>query len=219
VKPPAQAGLEHPSSGPPVSAEDWRRTFEAIGPASLLVAIEDRMSDALKGRVSPDDILQESFLHAWRDRDSIEWRGLRAFRSWVLTIIDHRIRDTADREAAVKRGGGATIRSVHSDAAGSGPPEPAVTTTPSRVASYREQAELMRDALRVVDEDCREVVRLRLFDRLPIDEIAARLLIGPSAVRHRFRRGVLAYEQELNALLRNSTPRNAALRRADSSST
>jgi DNA-directed RNA polymerase specialized sigma24 family protein len=58
------------------------------------------MSRSLKARLRPEEILQESLLHAWRDRRQAEWRGLRAFRSWLLSIIDNRIRVVAVRESA-----------------------------------------------------------------------------------------------------------------------
>jgi RNA polymerase sigma factor (sigma-70 family) len=189
----------------------WSDLIEAVGPASLLVVIHSRMSESLRQRVSPDDILQEVLLQAWRDRDRVQWKGAQAFRSWLLTLIDHRLADAADYFNAQKRGGpgiGAPagqddMRPPVSDQL----PEAPITTTPSRLASYREQAELMRQAIDAVPEDCREVVRLRLFDEMPSAAVAERLGIGESAVRHRFRRGAAVYREALSRMLTSRATR------------
>jgi len=47
----------------------------------------------------------------------------------------------------------------------------------------------------------RDVVRLRLLEQLPVEEIAQRLQLGASAVRHRFRRGAELYQKYLMAEL------------------
>lgn len=179
----------------------WDQLIEAVGPASLLIVIETRMSAALKHRHTSEDVLQEALLHAWRDRRRCQWRGLRAFRSWLLTIIDNRIRDLAAHESAQKRGGGAhpvPFSVLEPDqSGGSHYAGPIASTTPSRVAAYREQAEAMQTALEGLPDEVREVVRLRLFEQLAIDEIADRLGLGPSAVRHRFRRGAEQFRRKL----------------------
>ena len=59
----------------------------------------------------------------------------------------------------------------------------------------------MEKALRSLPDDVRDVVRLRLFDDLPIGEIATSLGIGESAVRHRFRAGAEMYRARVGVLL------------------
>lgn len=134
------------------------------------------------------------------------WRGLRSFRSWLLTIIDHCIRDAADHHGAQKRGGGRTpvqfsvLRGASSDTArDSVNAGPVQTTTPSRIAVLTEQVAAMQAALEELPEDVREVVRLRLFEQKTMSEIADRLGIGVAAVRHRFRRGAETYHRRLVA--------------------
>lgn len=196
-----------PNLGNPL---EWDRLIEAAGPASLLITIQSRMSASLRQRLTPEDILQEALLHAWRDRAQFEWRGLRSFRAWLLTIIDNRIRDLAAYAGAQKRAAVAEVA----------PPRAADTTesntflagltstTPSRIAIHREQAAAMQAALAELPGDQREVVRLRLFEHLTMEEIADRLKIGLSAARHRFRAGAAEYDARLRAALtsRSSTP-------------
>lgn len=189
------------------SPSAWDSLIEAVGPASLLVVIESRLSPALRRQTTPEDVFQEALLHAWRDRARCEWRGIRSFRSWLLSIIDNRIREAADRLGAEKRGGGrepVVASALSGDTSGGSTADglwPAISTTPSRVAIFREQAAAMQAALSELPEESREVVRLRLFEQLQIEEVAARLSLGESAVRHRFRKGAELYHCRLKAAL------------------
>jgi RNA polymerase sigma-70 factor, ECF subfamily len=203
---PTPRSRDDPSPLPHATAASWSSLVESVGPASLLVVIEGRMSVALKARMTADDVLQESLLQAWRDREKCEWRGIGPFRRWLLTIVDNRLKDIAERESRLKRGGGRAAlpfdRRESDDS--SAPPRyagPVASTTPSRAAMDRETAEIMRESLEAAPEDVREVVRLRLFEELTIEETAERLGIGFSAVRHRFRRGAEAYYRELTRRL------------------
>ncbi|MFN0011574.1 MAG: sigma factor-like helix-turn-helix DNA-binding protein [Phycisphaerales bacterium] len=199
----------------------WAKLVESLGPASLLVVIQARMGPALRGRFTPDDVLQDVLLDAWNRRDSLRWQGTQAFRALLLTLIDHRLADAADHFAALKRGGGgighaggATLngRGARPGPGGAGPGGQGIaTSTPSRAAVYREQAALMAAALEAVPEDCREVVRLRLFEELHAAQIAVRLGLGEAAVRHRFRRGVQAYKRAIDGLISSRARRTLGI--------
>jgi RNA polymerase sigma factor (sigma-70 family) len=206
----------------PLTRDDpgaWEALIERLCPASLLVAIESRLGAFLRTRVTAEDILQEALLHAWRDRTQCEWRGLSAFRGWLLAIIDHRIRDLADRESALKRGGapvahhpthgsdfpesGAIVLTGRARQAGSilSGYEAAGSTTPSRVAIDHERAAAMLAALESIPADLRDVVRMRLFEQRSLEEVAASLGLGIGAVRHRLRKGAEAYERAYSVSL------------------
>ena len=182
--------------------EVWAELIEAVGPASMLVAIDARMSARLRESTSAEDILQETLLVAWSDRRLCGWRGITSFRRWLLTLADHRLKNIAEAQGAQKRGGG--TRPIRLDAGlrrdGSSIPAsivPASSTTPSRVASERELAHAMQSALQALPDDLRDVVRLRLFEGLLLDEIAAQLAISEPSVRRRFRRGAELYREQL----------------------
>ncbi len=84
-------------------SRDWERLIESLGPASLLMAIEGRMSAELRARLSAEDLLQDTLLHLWRDRARIEWRGARAVRTLVLSMADNAFatrRITSSRSSA-----------------------------------------------------------------------------------------------------------------------
>lgn len=192
------------------SPRAWDKLIESVGPASLLLVIESRLSSALRQHTTAEDIFQEALMHAWRDRASCDWRGLKSFRSWLLTIIDHRIGHLAAASATLKRGGairaaplstfGVVLAggSVSRDA---GFPGPICSTTPSRIAIFREQAEAMRQAIAELPSELAETVRLRLFEQFTLAEIAERLGLGLSIVRRRFRQGLERYETALRQAL------------------
>lgn len=199
----------------PESSGDWARAIEAVGPASMLVAIEANLGASLRRKYTAEDVWQETLLHAWRDRARLDWRGPAPFRAWLLEIAWNRIRDLAAWEAAGKRGGQArtdflsALKASRDTTGGSTEDFLAATTTPSRIALYREEAEAMKTALDGLEDDVRDVVRLRLFEELTMEEIAARLDIGVSAVRHRFRRGAASYEKRLSPLRQDLSERRA----------
>lgn len=191
------------------------RQVEEAGPSSLLVVISDRMGALLRRRMTPADVWQEALLNAWRDRDRFQSQGPGSFRRWLLQIIDHRIHDLIDHEGAAKRGAGTDAVSVSREASDAGSsrklPAPFLTsTTPSRIASAREEAELMQTALKELPSDLQEVVRLRLFEDLEMSEIATRLGLGVEGVRHRFRKGAEIYHGRLRELLASRRSGDAA---------
>ena len=196
-------------SNPLASAdpEVWNSLVSAVHPDSILVVIGYRMGPELRRHVSAEDVLQETLLKAWRGRRDFTWQGAPSFRRWLLQIAEHCVEDQRDRSQAQKR---ATTRTVPLNRSNPGPDgsdsgrgdlEPWTSTTPSRMADARERAAAMDLSLEELPDDVREVVRLRLFEDLQIDEIAARLGIGESAVRHRFRKGAELYRERLRLRL------------------
>lgn len=189
------------------SARVWDDLIEAVGPPSLMLVIASRMSPSLKRGMAPEDIWQEVLLHAWRDRHQCEWRGLRSFRSWLLSIIDHRIQRVAELQATLKRGGHVRVipeASLRREGSTDGRFDwagPAGSVTPGRAAIYREQAAAMQAALQALPEEFRDVVRLRLFDQLTMEAVAEQLGLTPGAARYRFARGAERYRQLLRSHL------------------
>lgn len=180
----------------------WDRLIAGVNPPAMLVAIRGMMSQSLRNRHDADDVWQETLLHAFRDRASCEWRGIAAFRRWLLEIAKNRVRDLADGVSAQKRGAGKEVRFADRELASGSQSDdhyagPCGQTTPGRAAADREAADHFEQALGAVPEEWREVVRLRLFEDVTLEEIAVRLGLGVEGVRYRFRHGAEAYRREL----------------------
>lgn len=192
-----QGGAQSPPSDP----RSWDRWIEAVGPASVLVVIAERMGVELRAQATPEDIWQEALLRAWRIRERLEWRGLKSFRRWLLEIAEGCIWDAHDRAHAQKRGGGARTLALDAGSSDGGRSlEDAAllqSTTPSRIAVHRERSQVLRAALASLPDDVRDVVRLRLFEDLSSEAVAERLGLGVSAVKHRFRKGGALYRERL----------------------
>ena len=195
---------EDVSAPTPLQSADplaWDRLIEALGPASMIAAIAASTDAATRTRIPPEDLWQETLLLAWRNRAEFVWQGLTSFRRWLLQIAANRLRNWIEHDAAAKRGGGPTtsLSVLASTQGGSAScyAGPIATTTPSRVASDAEQAGILHEALASLPDDLREVVRLRLFEGLLIEDVAQRLALGESAVRHRLRKGAELFEHRL----------------------
>lgn len=182
----------------------WDRLIAAIHPPSMLVALRGLMGTRLAQLYERADIWQETLLMAWRDRDQLQWRGTAAFRRWMLEIARNRICDLADHANAEKRGSATPLSTFErTDDTRSGDGHyagPVVTTSPGRAEADREAAARLHAALQAVPEELRDVVRLRLFEDLTLEEVAGQLGLGVEAVRYRFGRGFEAYHRELRRL-------------------
>jgi RNA polymerase sigma factor (sigma-70 family) len=199
---PVLSDMENPlASGDP---DLWARVVDAVNPASLMVVISERLGPDLRRVIAPEDILQDTLAKAWRARTTFEWQGLQSFRRWLLRIAERCVEDERDRARSERRGGG-HVMSLHRPSRGSGESsddiEPWSSTTPSRIAVARERMRAMNEALISLPDEVREVVRLRLFEDLMLEEIADRLTLGLSAIRHRFRKGAELYRQRLRVAL------------------
>jgi RNA polymerase sigma-70 factor (ECF subfamily) len=188
---------------PHMDAERWDGLMQSVGQDSLLVVIRSWIGERLRAELEPEDVLGETWARAWIDREQHVWRDVRSYRAWLLAIARNRIRDAADRLATAKRGGDertARFSELGSSSVPLAELLPVGSTTPSRIAQYREAARAMQKALASLPEDLGAVVRLRLFEELPWDEIAATLGVPESTARSRFNRGADLYRRELDRL-------------------
>ncbi len=199
--PAGQPGQPHLDPG------SWGRLVDSLDIASVLVVLSSWIGPQLRGVIGAEDIWQETLWLGWRDRHQQTWRNLVGFRSWLLGIARHRIDDAARRRLRHKRGGGRAA-AVFSDLASQGSASaqlPPRSTTPSRIAGHRERAVIMERAQGRLPQSLREVVHLRLFEELPMIEVAARLAIPLSTAKERLVRGVQRYREVLAAELRGDS--------------
>lgn len=182
---------------------EWGRLVESLDVASVFVVINSWLGPHLRGPVSAEDIWQETLWCSWRDREQHEWRGLSAWRVWLLSIARNRVRDAGRLLSRRKRGGDhftapfSTLAERESVSA----MLPPGSTTPSRVAGFRERARAMEVALQTLDADVRAVVQLRLFEEMPIRDVAEQLGLPLSTAKDRLLRGVTTYRHRLRQLL------------------
>lgn len=169
--------------------------------AELLAYIARRLSDVLRSRVEPEDILQETATAAWRGLATSGSMQREPF-GWLCQLADQRIVDayrmhvrsqkrSATREIRLGGSGGDSSRLSFSQLL------QASLTTPSQACVRNEQQEQLLQALGTLPADQQAALRLHFLEGLPTKEIAQRLHKEDAAVRVMISRAV----QKLRRLL------------------
>lgn len=146
--------------------------------------VATKMGPHLRARLTADDVLQETFLHAHESLSAFEDRGHGSFLRWILSIATNRIRDLNKHHTAQKR-------DVQREA---GTPEDraASGSSPGARAARTELLTTLVRALEAVPVPEREVVILRAIEEKSVAEIAKQLAKSPADVGMLYVRGLEA---------------------------
>jgi RNA polymerase sigma-70 factor (ECF subfamily) len=145
----------------------------------------------LQGRVNPSDLVQETFLEAYRDFGHFRGRTEAEWLAWLRRILVHNLARLAEQQVkALKRD---ARREVSLDRVGRGLLEQTSArfdvalvsphSSPSEQAQRREQAALIADRLAGLPAHYRDVIVRRNLEGLSFDEVARRMDRTPGAVR------------------------------------
>jgi len=181
----------------PLSSRAAREERLALHAEKLRTYVEFRLGPALARRVEPEDVVQETFLRAWRDLEHVTLSGEGALFGWLTTIARHVIVDVARAARTRKRAGG--VVALERDAwSRSGTAEPADPASGPRTRAARNERQArMHAAFRALSPRHRRVIALRQFEQRSAREAAARLGCGEMAVHALFRRALDAWAREL----------------------
>ncbi|MHC4933259.1 MAG: RNA polymerase sigma factor [Planctomycetota bacterium] len=149
----------------------------------LVLWSSTRMSPSLRSKLEPEDAAQEILLVLHRSLDQFKGGDERAFRAWLFTVAENRIRDLAEHAGALKRK----------------PPLPMSfsQTSPSQAAIRTEMAGRMRRALEGLNEDYRRVIQLRRLEERDPAEVAEILNRTPNAARVLYCRAIQALREQM----------------------
>lgn len=161
----------------------------------LLRMVRFRLDGRLRGRVDPDDVLQDAYLTVARRIGDYLAAPNVSFYVWVRqitwqTLIDcHRVQlgQKRDPRREVRRGRGRGEQSTSFSIARA---LVAQQTSPSAAAARAEQIERLHEALDAMDEIDREVLALRHFEQLSNKEAAEILSLSPTAASNRYVRAL-----------------------------
>lgn len=154
----------------------------------LLSFIEKRMSDGLRRKVEPVDVLQEVTVSALNALGDVEWGDREPF-GWLCQQAERRIIDSHRHHfGAQKRAAGREVdiagrRSEGGDGGGLADLIAASLTSPSAAMSRQQKEHHMLAALQALPDDARTALRLRYVEGLPSKEIAEQLGKSDGAVR------------------------------------
>lgn len=155
-----------------------------------------RMDDALRGRIDPSDVIQETHLEVCRRIDDFVDRSTTSFKLWLRRtaleqLIDHRRRHLV-----------AAKRTAHREVAFSDASSVALATRlfdeqPSEAVQRRELQEQTAIAISVLSEADREILLLRHGEELTNSEAAEVLEISCAAASKRYGRALLRLRARL----------------------
>src|SRR5260370_29478305 len=134
--------------------------------------IHYKLSDELRGSMEVDDLLQETFLRAFRDIGHFTYRAPGSFLRWLASISGHVAIDAARTHGRLRRAGEAVpFRS----ASNPGGPEPLDSKTPSRVLAQQEAVDGLLARLNTLSDEYRRVILMAKMEGLSTQEMAERL--------------------------------------------
>ena len=161
---------------------------------SLRDYIRYRYDDCLSGHISPEDILQETLLHAWLDIESLNWTAPTSFVAWLKTVADHRVSDALKSQQRLKRGG--HLRRVENWIGNGGTSWhdlfdalPVEAQTASSILSDKENARALRVAVSLLPEGQRTALLLLGLEQRSLAEAAEAMKRTVPAVRNLLYRG------------------------------
>ena len=138
-----------------------------------------------------EDLVQETFLLAWRSVRQIKEAG--SFRGWLMSILHRVVVDAARREGRKKRSGVRADRDEMDRVAdGGGGPE--------AEAQRREERERVLAELRSLPEEYRQVLMLRYLAGADYEEIGRQLAISNGSLRGLLNRGLAMLRTRMQSM-------------------
>jgi RNA polymerase sigma-70 factor, ECF subfamily len=172
----------------------------------LKLVVLAQLEHNLRTRVSPSDVIQETFFEA--HRDFVQFRGTTTpeFLAWLRKILvnnlcrvveQHLLAEKRDvrREVSLERLATALEQSTARLEAII--PDPGIS--PSGVLQQREREVALADQLAELPADYREVIVLRHLESLPFEDIGVRMGRTSGAVRMLWLRAVKSLRDRLDA--------------------
>jgi RNA polymerase sigma-70 factor (ECF subfamily) len=171
----------------------------------LKVVVLGQLEHNLRARVSPSDVVQETFFEAHRDFPQFRGGTTPEFLAWLRRILvnnlcrvveQHLLAEKRDvrREVSLERLATALEQSTARLEAIL--PDPG--TSPSAFLQRRETEVALADQLAQLPADYRDVIVLRHLEQLPFEDIGQRMGRTSGAVRMLWLRAVKALRERLD---------------------
>jgi RNA polymerase sigma-70 factor (ECF subfamily) len=169
--------------------------------ADLHRLAERQLDGPIAARVDASDILQQTFLEAYRSFPQFAGRDMRELAAWLRSILDHKVaRAIRDHTLLQKRDVGRerSIDDSHGGRAALKHDLNGNLTSPSQKAIRGEEADRLSQALAALPDDQQEAVRLRHIEGWALADIAARLGRTPAAAAGLIKRGMKALRRQMH---------------------
>jgi RNA polymerase sigma-70 factor (ECF subfamily) len=163
----------------------------------LAARVTGKIPASMRGVISAEDVLQESFLEVINRINSFEARESDSFYRWLATIAEHRLIDLVRAHRAAKRGGGRSP--LEGSPAGESRSVVDLLSllavserTPSRSVAGHEAVAAIRGALDQIKPDHRDALQMRYLEGLSVAATAERLGRTEAAIHMLCNRGLRA---------------------------
>jgi RNA polymerase sigma-70 factor (ECF subfamily) len=166
----------------------------------LRLVARSLIGGALRIKLDPSDLVQETFLKAHRDFAGFAGGTERELVAWLRRILVRSLANQAKhhrRQARDQQRQESLDHLLEQSDLALQNALAARAPSPSEAASHREQAVLLADAVDRLSPDYREAFVLRTLEHVPFEEIAIRMGRSTGAVRMLWARAVKKLNQML----------------------
>ena len=173
--------------------------------APLRRSIEANLNGVFYTRIDPDDVLQDTYVAAFKAIAGASFDGPAAFYGWLETIASNQLKSRIrslkqkkrdiEREVAPK----VSLATTHIDVF-----QRLVSpqSTPSRGVARAELAAAVMSCLARLTEEQRIAITMRFLEECSVSEIAVHLAKSESAVYMLFHRGLKALREYMDFITR-----------------
>jgi RNA polymerase sigma-70 factor (ECF subfamily) len=176
------------------------RLLEGQRPALRRLA-QRQLDGPIAVRVDASDVIQQTFLEAYRSFPQFAGQDARELTAWLRTILDHKVAAAIRDHTLLLKRKVSRERSMD-DSQGGGTPLKeqldAGLSSPSQKAIRGEDAERLSRALTALPADQQEAVRLRHLEGWALADIAQHLGRSPAATAGLIKRGMQALRRQLH---------------------
>jgi RNA polymerase sigma-70 factor, ECF subfamily len=178
--------------------ESFGRLFETFRRHLLLVAHRE-LPQALRGKVGPSDLVQETAVEAQRGFPGFRGTTAEECFAWLRSILRNNVIDTVRHyEITQKRAADREISLATEAGRQQGGMIELPNGRPDGSAICREDADALARGLGRLSDDHRTLLHLRYWEGLSFVEIGSRLQRSPDAVRKLWYRAVERLQEELS---------------------
>lgn len=191
------AGPGHDMNGPKMPPEDQSRaSFDALLERCLPIVVgvvRRQLGSLLRSREESLDLAQSVCRQALEHAADFEFRTQEQFRAWLVTLVEHKIRDRYREVLAAKRDvrRERRIGPDENGAARDSGDLRAETSGPSSRAARRDESAVLREAIQALPEPLKEALRLHQLLGFSYEEVARRTGCTPKQARLRVQKAKL----------------------------
>ncbi len=165
----------------------------------LLLIANQELSEELRPKVGSSDLVQESFIEAQRDFQQFHGTTAEEWMAWLRRILLNNLEDHARRyQQRAKRQVSREISLSSGDSHGDIAADlVAAADAPSAALGRREESQSLDQAVSRLSEPYQQVLRLRYWENLSLDEIGQAMGRSSEAVRKLWFRAVRELTREM----------------------